>query len=79
MQEFLAKLKSVSEIKEFVVLSTTQPFEIYVQTPYQNVSAKSFMGMFSLDYRQPVRVTADCGEGEWASYRKAVEQFLVEG
>lgn len=75
MREFFVKINSVADIKAFVVLATTQPFEVYVQTASQKVSAKSFMGMFSLDYREPVSVTADCSEEEWAAFCKTVERF----
>lgn len=77
MREFFVKINSVEEIKAFVVLATTQPFEIYVQAPTQKVSAKSFMGMFSLDYRQPLQVIAECPEEDWATFEKSAEHFRV--
>lgn len=78
MREFFVRLNSVEDIKTFVVLATTQPFEVYAQTPSQKVSAKSFMGMFSLDYREPVSVTAECSGEEWAAFCETVERFRVE-
>ena len=49
MCEFDIKLSTVEEVKAFVQVATVQPFEVYVTTPRQKVSAKSFIGMFSLD------------------------------
>ncbi len=40
------------------------PFEVYVTTPRQKVSAKSFIGMFSLDFRHSRLVIADCTQEE---------------
>ena len=51
MCEFDIKLSTVEEVKTFVQVATVQPFEVYVTTPRQKVSAKSFIGMFSLDFR----------------------------
>ena len=51
MCEFDIKLSTVEEVKAFVQVATVQPFEVYVTTPRQKVSAKSFIGMFSLDFR----------------------------
>ena len=47
MCEFDIKLSTVEEVKTFVQVATVQPFEVYVTTPRQKVSAKSFIGMFS--------------------------------
>lgn len=77
MQEFLVNLSSVEDIKAFVVLATTQPFEVYVESGTRKVSAKSFMGMFSLDYAGPVRVTAQCEKDVWDSFSAAAERFRV--
>ena len=77
MREFFVKLNSFDDIRAFVVLATTQPFEVYVQVPTKRVSAKSFMGMTSLDYRDPVQVVGDCSQEAWEEFRLAASQFLV--
>ena len=77
MQEFFVKLSSFDDIRAFVVLATTQPFEVYAQVPTKRVSAKSFMGMTSLDYRNPVQVVGDCPEEAWEEFRRAADRFLV--
>jgi hypothetical protein len=50
-----------------------QDFEVFVENSYQRVDAKSFMVMFSLDYSQNLRVTADCEEAEFEAFRRQVE------
>lgn len=77
MQEFFVKLNSFDDIRAFVVLATTQPFEVYAQAPSMRVSAKSFMGMTSLDYREPVQVVGDCSRDAWEEFRRAADRFLV--
>lgn len=77
MREFQIKLRSLSDVQEFVSLSTVQPFGVYITTAHQKINAKSFIGMFAVDYRQPVTVCVDCGETEYQSFRQAAARFLV--
>lgn len=77
MCEFDIRLSSVEEVKAFVRVATVQPFEVYVTTPRQTVSAKSFMGMFSLDFRYPLRVMANCTQGELCHFLQDAAPFLT--
>ena len=70
MQEFHIALKSFQEVQEFVVLATQQPFRVLVGNDVQQVNAKSFMGMFSLDFTRPVKVHADCDPDAFAAFRQ---------
>lgn len=78
MREFFVKFNSVEEIKAFVVLATPQPFAVSVQKGSQSVSGKSFMGMFSLTYDEPVRITAECSEEMWEAFKRSAVRFQVE-
>lgn len=78
MHEFAIRLTTVEDIKSFVQIATIQPFEVFVVTDWQRVSAKSFMGMFSLDYRGPVQVVMECSEEAFQSFRQASAAFLAE-
>ena len=78
MREFAIRLTTVEDIKAFVRIATVQPFEVFVVTDWQRVSAKSFMGMFSLDFRGPLRVVMECSEPEYQSFRQAAAAFLLE-
>ena len=77
MCEFDIKLSTVEEVKTFVQVATVQPFEVYVTTPRQKVSAKSFIGMFSLDFRHSLRVIADCTQEELEQFLQGAAAFLV--
>ena len=77
MCEFDIRLSSVEEVKSFVQVATVQPFEVYVTTPRQTVSAKSFMGMFSLDFRYPLRVMANCTQEELRHFLQDAARFLA--
>lgn len=76
MQEFHIALKSFQEVREFVTLATVQPFRVLVGNDAQQVNAKSFMGMVSLDYSQPLLVRADCDSQAMQTFRKVVSKFL---
>ncbi len=78
MCEFAIRLSTVEEIKAFVQVATVQPFEVYVTTPRQKVSAKSFMGMFSLDYRFPQKVWVDCSQEELQAFLQRLQAFLPD-
>lgn len=77
MREFFIRLSTVEQIKRFVVIATVQPFEVFVTAPRQTVSAKSFMGMFSLDCRGPLRVVMKCTQGQYEAFLHQAEEFLL--
>ena len=77
MKQFDIVLNSFVDVQEFVELATVQPFRILVGNDRTRVSAKSFMGMFSVDYTQPVHVRADCTEEECTQFKLAAARFLA--
>ena len=76
MQEFDIVFRSFDDVQRFVRLASDMPFEVFVENSYQRVDAKSFMVMFSLDYRKQLRVTADCEEAEFEAFRRQVEEAI---
>lgn len=78
MREFTVSIRSFQDVKDFVSLATIQPFRVLVGNGRQWVSAKSFMGMFSLDFRAPVRVRMDCTEVQYDCFHDQVARFLAE-
>ncbi len=76
MQEFDIVFRSFDDVQRFVRLASDQPFEVFVENSYQRVDAKSFMVMFSLDYRQNLRVTAECEPEEFENFRRQVMEAL---
>ena len=77
MKQFDIVLRSFKDVQEFVELASVQPFRIVVGNDRTRVNAKSFMGMFSLDYDLPVQVRADCTEEEYARFKNAAQRFLA--
>ena len=78
MQEFQVRLQSVLDVQEFVSLATARPFSVTIQDENNKVNGKSFMEMFCLDLRRPVRVVMDCSEEEFACFRMDARKFLVK-
>ena len=77
MKQFDIRLHSFQDVQEFVEIATVQPFRVLVGNQQVLVNAKSFMGMFSVDYSQPVHVRADCTEEENHRFQTAVARFLA--
>lgn len=75
MREFNIVIRSFQEVKAFVALAMVQPFEVMVGNDRQKVNGKSFIGMFSLDYQSPVRVSVSCSEEEYDRFRQQVESL----
>ena len=78
MQEFNISLHSFQEVQEFISLATVQPFAVLVGNDMQQVNAKSFIGMVSLDFSRPLRVKADCDLQTLRSFQQKVCKFLCE-
>lgn len=77
MKQFDICLQSFEDVQDFVELATVQPFRILAGNDRTRVNAKSFMGMFSLDYTAPVQVRADCTEEECDHFKQAASRFLA--
>ena len=77
MKQFDIILHSFDEVQDFVEVATVQPFRVVVGNNRTLVNAKSFMGMFSLDFSEPVHVRADCTEEECSRFKQAAAKFLA--
>ena len=77
MKQFDIELHSFAEVQDFVEVATVQPFRVVVGNSRTLVNAKSFMGMFSLDFSEPVHVRADCTDAEYCRFKQAAARFLV--
>ena len=69
---FHVKLTTFEQIKAFVSLAAKQPFEVHVGNERQQINGKDLMGIFSLDFTQPVKVQTNCTADEGAAFRKDV-------
>ena len=77
MKQFDIILHSFAEVQDFVEVATVQPFRVVVGNARTLVNAKSFMGMFSLDFSEPVHVRADCTEEECSRFKLAPARYLT--
>ena len=77
MKQFEIALHSFADVQDFVEVATVQPFRVVVGNGRTLVNAKSFMGMFSLDFSEPVHVRVDCTEEECALFRAAAGKYLA--
>ncbi len=77
VREFQIRLHSLSDVQAFVSLSTVQPFAVFISNSFQKINAKSFIGMFAVDYSKPVTVTMECEEQEYLRFRQAAARFLA--
>lgn len=77
MKQFDIVLHSFQDVQDFVEIATIQPFRVLVGNDRARVNAKSFMGMFSLDYSQPIPVRADCSDEECQQFKSIAARFLA--
>ena len=70
MKHFSITIHTREEVQAFVRLAMVQPFDILVGNSTQQVSGKNFMGMFSLDFHEPVDVSVDCDEATYQNFRQ---------
>ena len=78
MRQFEIRVGSVKDVLAFVSLATKRSFPITVGTERHQVNGKSFMEMFSLNFRMPLTVTANCSEEEFAALLEDADRFVVK-
>ena len=75
--EFEISLTSVKDVQEFVALATSRPFPVTVGNSRHRVNGKSFMEMFCLNLREPLKATFQCSEEEYQKFCTDANRFLV--
>ena len=75
MREFKIRFHSFRDVQDFVNLASAQEFPIVVGNDSYHVSATSFMGMFSLDYSNDLKVTVDCTDEQWMRFCPEAQRF----
>ena len=77
MHSFAIRIRSLRQVQEFVALATIQPFEVMVGNERQQIDGKNFIGMFCLDYSQPVQVSVKCSDEEFSRFHREAAAFAV--
>ena len=76
MWEFNMNIHSFEQVQSFVTLAAAQPFDVAVGNTYQSINGKDLMGMFSLDFTRPLKVTVTCGKEAFSAFRAKVQELL---
>lgn len=77
MREFTVRFRSLRDVQDFVALASRQTVKLRVGGDRFQVNATSFMGIFALNCRKPLRVSVDCTEEELAQLMVTFDRFLV--
>ena len=77
VHEFDICLRTFRQVQDFVELATVQPFEVWIGNEQQWVNGKSFMGVFSLNCKNMLRVSAKCNEEQFFKFQQETEQRLA--
>lgn len=78
MSDFMIRLTSVDEIQQFIRLATLQPCGVQIASENQTANAKAYMGVFNLDFSNPLRVTVCGTEDQRVSFLNSVRQYVIE-
>jgi phosphotransferase system HPr-like phosphotransfer protein len=77
MHQFYVQFHSLRDVQDFVTLASSQKNRMIVGTDRFHVNATSFMSLFALNCRTPLRVTAYCSEDELEALKVVFARFLV--
>ena len=69
MHQFDIVICSFGQVQDFVKLAMAQPFDVMVGNEHQHINGKDIMGMFSLDFRFPLKVSVTCSETEFEVFQ----------
>ncbi len=77
MRQFHILIRSFQDMERFVSLAMVQPFEVQVGNEQKRINGKNYMGMFTLDFSQPLQVLVKCSEEEFLRCRQEAASFLI--
>ncbi|UZT81281.1 HPr family phosphocarrier protein [Caproicibacterium sp. BJN0003] len=69
-------LSNIDDVKKFVSLVSSFPFEVNLCTDKYKMNAKSVMGVFSLNLSEPITVEVDeCNEQQKELFAQKIKEF----
>ena len=77
MHQFHVQFHSLGDVQDFVTLASCQKYRLNVGSEHFQVNATSFMGLFTLNCRDPQQVTVECSDEEFQVLLKTFERFLA--
>lgn len=75
MQELMVNIDDILKIKTFVNISVKYNYDITLSSKNYSVSAKSIMGIFTLDISKPIKLTITSNNCE--DYINEIKGFIV--
>ena len=77
MKSFQIKITTIKEIKEFVKLNEQQSFDIDAESERYTVDAKSPMGLFSMNLKNPILIICHTdNEREIRKYERTLQNIF---
>jgi len=77
MHQFHILLHSFREMEQFVSIAMVQPFEVRVGNERTQINGKNYIGMFTLDFKDPLLVQMVCSEDEYLRFRQDAAAFVI--
>ncbi len=78
MKEYMVKLESIDDVKEFVGKTNRYPYDCDLVSGRYAVDAKSIMGIFSLDLSKPLKFVIHGEDGTDEDLVDEVSGFIVK-
>ena len=78
MEEFMIKLDSIDEVKEFVALTNKCAFDVDLMSGRYAIDAKSIMGIFSLDLSKPLKMIVHADSEAAADFVEEAAKFVAD-
>ena len=78
MEEFMIKLNSIDEVKEFVALTNNCAFDVDLMSGRYAIDAKSIMGIFSLDLSKPLKMIVHAEGDAAADFVEEAAKFIAD-
>lgn len=78
MEEYVIKLNSIDEVKEFVALTNKCTFDIDLMSGRYAIDAKSIMGIFSLDLAKPLKMIVHADSSAAADFVEEAAKFIAD-
>ena len=77
MNSFQIKLASVTDVQDFVRAASVQHFKVEALSGGDRIDAKSIMGLFTLDLREPIQIEVDGEEPEVRRFCASISHVML--
>lgn len=78
MKEYIVKLNSIEQVKEFVALTNKCAFDVDLMSGRYAIDAKSIMGIFSLDLAKPLKMIVHADDEQAADFADEAAKFIAD-